>query len=353
MNTTAIPKRILIIQTAFIGDVILTLPLLQLCKRTFPNSEIDFIAIPAAKSILETHQDLNELILYDKKDSDRGIKPFRKMVRKLRGKNYDLALVPHRSLRSATLAFLSRASQRIGFHRSAGKYLLTDIVLYPSDGTHEINRNLHLLKPFQIDPTQKVYPKLSFSSEDEVVVKNWLKENSLDDRSKIITVAPGSVWNTKRWLPERFAEVIDSLAADGFSVILIGGPADVELANQILNLLKSPVANAVGKMSIRQSALLIKHSTVLLTNDSAPMHLAVSVGTRVAAIFGPTITDFGFYPYGEDDVVIETDNLSCRPCGSHGGNACPISTFDCMKKISPEKVLEQILILTSNTEVKR
>lgn len=353
MNTTAAVKRILIIQTAFIGDVILTLPLLQLSRKTFPNAEIDFIAIPAAKSILQTHEDVNELIIYDKRDSDRGIKQFHNMVKKLRGKQYDLALVPHRSLRSATLAFLSRATQRIGFHRSAGKFLLTDIIPYPADGTHEINRNLHLLKPFQIDPSKKVYPRLSFSDEDEAIVEKWLERNVPDNSKRVVTIAPGSVWNTKRWLPERFSEVADLLTDEGFKVVLIGGPADVELAGQIISLSRSPIANAVGEMSIRQSALLIKKSMLLLTNDSAPMHLAVSVGIRVVAIFGPTITGFGFYPYGEKDIVIETDGLSCRPCGNHGGNACPIKTFDCMKNITSETVANEVLSIIRDAEVSK
>jgi len=342
--------RILIVQTAFIGDVILTLPLLQEAKRCFPNSEIDFIAIPAARTLLETHDDLDELIIYDKRSSDRGIKSYMNLAKRLRKKRYDLALVPHRSLRSAVLVRLAVCKRSISFDRSAGRMLFTDTVSYPRSGVHEIDRNLRLLSPLNIEINNKVFPALYFNEEDEQAVNRWLSENEISPGESVVAIAPGSVWNTKRWLPERFAGVATALIERGHKVILIGGPADEQLGSKIVAGVKNKIHNAIGKCSLRQSALLIKYSRVLLTNDSAPMHLAVSVGTPVTAIFGPTITDFGFFPYGDNDVVVETEGLVCRPCGSHGGNTCPIKTFDCMKGITVDPVLAEVVAMLDETK---
>lgn len=336
-----IPRRVLILQTAFLGDVILTLPLLQLTKSLFPEAEVDFLAIPAAKNILETIPDIRRLIIYDKHGKDKGAANFFRQMKELRGNRYDLALVPHRSIRSAALIAGANIPIRIGFDRSAGRFLFTKIVPYPYNA-HEINRNLHLLAPFGIDVTKKVFPKLYFTAEDHQAIEKWLKDEDLTSSDKFIAIAPGSVWATKRWLPKYFAQTADSLAGNGYKIVLIGGPGDVELAETIAGLADSTIFNAVGRFNLRESALVIQYSRLLITNDSAPMHLSVSVGTPVLAIFGPTVPAFGFYPYGERDRVAEIETLACRPCGKHGGNKCPIGTFVCMKQLLPARILQDV-----------
>ncbi|MCK6623234.1 MAG: lipopolysaccharide heptosyltransferase II [Calditrichaceae bacterium] len=339
------PRRILILQTAFVGDVMLTLPLLQTVKKLFPNAALDFLAIPAARNILETHPDIHQLIIYDKRKRDKGIIPFFRLIRRLRENRYDLAIVPHRSIRSVALVWAARIPLRIGFDRSAGRFLLNRIIPYRT-GIHEINRNLHLLDPFGIAADEKVLPKLFFSDEDEQAVFEWMKRRQLNQLENLVALAPGSVWATKRWLPEYFARLAKMLKEAGFQIVLIGGEADVEVARQVEQAISSPVFNAVGKFTIRQSAFLIRQARLLVTNDSAPQHLAAAVGTPVVAIFGPTVPAFGFYPYGERDRVVEIGELPCRPCSIHGGQKCPISTFECMKKLTPERVFgeaQQIL----------
>jgi len=349
-----IPRRILILQTAFLGDVILTLPLLQMTKTLFPAAEVDFLAIPVAKNILETNPDIRHLIIYDKHGKDKGAANLFRQMKQLRENRYDLALVPHRSIRSAALISGANIPLRIGFDRSAGRFLFNKIVPYPYNA-HEINRNLHLLAPFGVDVTKKVFPKLYFTAEDHQAVENWLKDESLAPSEKLIAIAPGSVWATKRWLPEYFAQTADSLAGNGYKIILIGGPADAEVAEAIARLAGVKIYNAVGRFSLRESALLIQHSRLLITNDSAPMHLSVSVGTPVLAIFGPTVPGFGFYPYGERDRAAEIENLPCRPCGKHGGDKCPIGTFDCMKQLLPASILQeaQEILKKDNIQIDR
>lgn len=333
-------QRILILQSAFLGDVILTLPLLQTVKNCFPEAQVDFLAIPAAGNILETHRDITELIIYDKRGRDRGAGSFLRLMQRLRRKRYDLALVPHRSIRSALLTAGAGIPRRIGFDRSAGAFLFHQAIPYPA-GVHEINRNLHLLTPFGIDPRQKVFPRLYFDETDALALAEWRDANAIGANDSLLAMAPGSVWATKRWLPEEFARLADRLAGQ-HRVVLVGGPADSAVVAEIQKLATSKPLSAAGQLTPRQSALLIRNCRLLVSNDSAPMHLAVAVGTPVVAIFGATVPAFGFYPYGDRDRVVEITGLSCRPCGIHGGQQCPIGTFVCMKEIRAETVYEAV-----------
>lgn len=333
-------RRILILQSAFLGDVVLTLPLLQTVKTRFPEAEVDFLAIPAAENILETHPDITELIIYDKRGRDRGVGSFFRLMRRLRRKRYDLALVPHRSIRSALLTAGAGIPQRVGFDRSAGAFLFHRAIPYPA-GVHEINRNLHLLAPFGIDPQQKVLPRLYFDKADAAAIADWRRVNHIGENDSLIAMAPGSVWATKRWLPEEFARLADRLA-EQHRVVLVGGPADSTVIETLQKLASRKLLNAAGRFTPRQSALFIRDCHLLVSNDSAPMHLAVAVGTPVVAVFGATIPAFGFYPYGDRDRVVEISGLPCRPCGIHGGQECPIGTFECMKGIRAEVVLEEV-----------
>jgi heptosyltransferase-2 len=161
--------------------------------------------------------------------------------------------------------------------------------------------------------------------------------------ANMIALAPGSVWNTKRWPEEHFRALGRLLADEGYAVVLIGGPGDVGLCDRIAaGIPREMVLQAAGKCSLLQSAELIRRSRVLVSNDSAPMHIAVGVRTPVVGIFGATSPSFGFAPIGTDDIVVERDDLSCKPCSIHGGTRCPIGTFECMISLSPSLVAERV-----------
>ncbi len=342
------PKRILIVQTAFLGDVVLTLPVVQKIHEKYPNAKIDFIAIPAAQNLLSMCPQINQLWIYDKQGQAKGLAAFINYAKKLRKTHYQIAFVPHRSIRSAALVWLAKIPIRIGFDRSAGKWLFTNIIPYPT-GVHEINRNLHLLKSDGLDPAEKVFPQLHFSDADKQAVWHFFKKYHLNSGNKIITMAPGSVWATKRWLPKYFAKLADMLGKTGYQIVLVGAEPDNCIAREIITLSKNTLFNAVGKFSVSQSALVIQNSRLLITNDSAPMHLAVAVKTPIVAIFGPTVREFGFYPYGEFDQIAEVKNLNCRPCAKHGGAKCPIGTFACMKHLLPEHVFQKVRFVLNQT----
>jgi heptosyltransferase-2 len=161
-----------------------------------------------------------------------------------------------------------------------------------------------------------------------------------------VAVAPGSVWNTKRWPADRFADLVRRLNAARLPVVLVGGKDDVPLCDEIARAAGHPaVLNVAGRLSLLQSAELIRRCRLVVSNDSAPMHLAVAMRVPVVAIFGATVPSFGFSPAGPRDVVVETGGLSCRPCGIHGGKRCPVGTFECMLAIDTARVFDRVAAL--------
>lgn len=336
------PDRILILHTAFIGDIILALPLAQVLRRTHPEAEISFAATPAASEVIRNHPAVTEILPYDKKGEDRGAGGLLEMADRLRRRNFDLAIVPHRSLRSALIPWLAGIPRRIGFTTSAAPIFFTDRVPYHRDH-NEIGRDLDLLSPLGITPPDGELPHLYPNEEDGKIVQAMLDcraaQSSEFNPSRLIAVAPGSVWNTKRWPMESFRELCRSLTEDNLSVVLIGGQQDSDLCAEVAGAnANSRLLNAAGKLSLLQSAEMIRRCKVAVSNDSAPMHLAVGVGTPVVAIFGATIPGFGFAPAGPYDRVMGVEGLSCRPCGIHGGDVCPVGSFACMNEISPGEV---------------
>ncbi|HEY6951328.1 MAG TPA: lipopolysaccharide heptosyltransferase II [Bacteroidota bacterium] len=332
-------RKILVIQTAFLGDVILTLPLIQVLKKEFQEADIDVVATPQGSGLLANHPSIRQVLQYDKRGEDKGVRGFFRLSRLIKSGGYDLALLPHRSIRSALLALLAHIPVRIGFDKSAAQWMYSNVVGYKID-THEIERNLSLLEPLSVRIPGRELPTLHPGISDRAAVDRFLDENGIDQKRPLIAIAPGTVWNTKRWLKERFAEVARTLAEEGCGVVLVGGNADRSLCLDIKSLAKNNnVLNSAGDLTLLQSAELIRRSRLIVSNDSAPMHMGVAVHTPVIAIFGATVPAFGFAPYGSDDVVVETLGLTCRPCSIHGGAKCPIKTFDCMMNIEASRVL--------------
>jgi heptosyltransferase II len=337
--------KILVFHTAFIGDIILLLPMLQSLRRSFPDAIIHVVAVPLSAEVLKGHPAVDETIIYDKRGSDRGIRGFSHLVRRLKAMQYTIALIPHRSLRSALACWKAGIPRRIGFSRSAGRFLFTSVVRYDPD-LHEIFRNLSLPHPLDgfnaMDELPAIYP----SAADAARVDSLLEHRfgpGVGGQAKMVALAPGSVWATKRWPQESYARLASALADDGVAVVLIGGREDAYLCASIARIAggRGSVSTA-GDLSLLESAELIRRCAVLVTNDSAPLHLGVAVHTPVIALFGPTVPRFGFAPLGKNDLVLEQTDLACRPCSIHGGPRCPIRTFDCMRRTSPEVVLGRV-----------
>ena len=313
----------LVIQTAFLGDVVLTTPLLQrLAQRHGP---VDVLVTPAAAALLENHPAAREVLRYDKRDRDAGWRGFMRLARLLRSRRYERVYLPHRSLRSAALAWWSGAGERIGFSGAPAAWSYTSRV--PVAGTHETERLASLAGP---GPVPR--PSLGLTPDDRAAAKQWLEQTGIDQ--PFTAVAPGSVWATKRW--PGYAELVAILSGP---VVVIGGPEDAETGRAMAAANPGRIHSAAGSLSLRGSAALIEQARLLVTNDSAPLHLAGAVGTPVVAIFGPTVPAFGFGPLGETDRIVQHTELSCRPCSRHGPMVCPLGHHRCMREITVERVL--------------
>jgi heptosyltransferase-2 len=336
--------RIVVFQTAFPGDVVLTLPLAQALRRNLPGAFVGFVATPGGATLLKNHPAVSTVLVYDKRGADRGAAGMRRVARRLREGHFGVALVPHRSIRSALVVRLARIPRRVGFSTSAGKMFLSDVVPYDREA-REIDRNMSLLRPLGFLNEEASLPSLYPAGSDmatvDALVRSWQAHGGLSRRW--VTLAPGSVWATKRWPAAHFVGLARMLVDAGWALALIGGAEDRSLCDQIVAAVGGKHAlNAAGTLSLLQSAEFIRRSDALVSNDSAPMHLACAVRVPVVALFGPTVPGFGFAPLGPRDIVVERRGLSCRPCSIHGGTKCPIGTFECMIAVSPGEVFRAI-----------
>jgi heptosyltransferase-2 len=333
---TAHRSRCLVIQTAFLGDVVLTTPLLSaLAARHGP---VDVVTTPAAALLLSRHPAVSEVIHYDKHGSSRGFSGLRKLGTLLRSRGYERVYLPHRSIRSAALALWSGAGERVGFAGSPAALTYTRRITRAASG-HEVDRLLALAGPIYGD----VPPvSLGLTEEDRAAADAWLTAQGI---TRFVALAPGSIWGSKRW--PYYAELASALDA---RCVIVGGPEDRQLAQAIVHAAGAKAVSAAGSLSLRQSAALIQRAGCLVTNDSAPLHLATAVGTPIVALFGPTVPEFGFGPRRNGDVVLGHGHLPCRPCSTHGPRTCPLGHHRCLRELPVDLVLKAVLAVISAEE---
>jgi lipopolysaccharide heptosyltransferase II len=333
-------KKILVFQTAFLGDLVLSIPLIEGIHRVWPNALIDVIVKKGNESLLNDHPLINEVISYDKRGKARGLKGLAGIIRTVKSKSYDLVISPHRSFRTALINFISGIKTRVGYKDHPGTRLYTKRVFRDID-LHEVARNMSLLENLELtaELSRPELPKIEKYVQES---SDWI-DNNLPGKNHIITIAPGSVWATKRWPQEHWITLVGMLIDNSQSkIVIIGGPEDNALAEIIADSHPENVFSAAGKMSIYGSAELIRQSSLIISGDTAPLHLGVAVDTPVLAIFGPTVPEFGFGPTGDSDRIVGL-NIDCRPCAIHGTKRCPLQHHDCMKKLSPQMVFDVAL----------
>lgn len=325
---------VLVIQTAFLGDVVLTTPLLARLAAQF--GPVDVVTTPAAAELIETHPAVRRVIPYDKRGADRGIGGFRRLAERLAEARYARAYLPHRSWRSAALAVCAHIPERIGFADSPAAALYTERVPRPRGG-HESARILALGgRGFAGAPEPTV--SLALTDADRAAADAWLKERNIN--APFVAVAPGSIWGTKRW--PGYAELASRLEKP---IVVLGSAADSALADEVAAAGGGRAQSAAGALSLRESAAIIARAELLVTNDSAPLHLATGVGTPTVAVFGPTTPSQGFGPVGSSSRVIQQTGLWCRPCSPHGPATCPMGHHACMQGIGVERVLTAVTSL--------
>lgn len=335
-------KKILVVQTSFLGDVVLTTPLISEVRRRFPRAELAVLCTPAAKNLLEGNPNIDALLTDDKRGEGRGWRGLWRKAKELRDRGFTLALSPHKSFRTALLLFLAKIPCRIGFRQSAGWFLYHRCV-ERDPGRHDVERNLSVLKPLGIDPGD-CHRDLCVegSGAAREAVERLFRSLGIKKDGPIFGINPGSVWPTKRWSPQGYAELMRLLKEKhDATLLLFGGPEDCGIVEEIQRLCGHIGIDLAGKIALGELPAALERCDLLVTNDSGPMHVAVARGVPVAAIFCATTPSLGFYPYSARAVVIEKE-LPCRPCASHGGRRCPLGTEDCMRLIQATDVLRAV-----------
>lgn len=324
----------LVIQTAFLGDVILTTPLLSALADQF--GRVDVVTTPGAAALLESHPAVRQVIVHDKHRSERGVRGVFRLARRLRAEGYARAYLPHRSWRSGLAAQLAGIPERIGFQNAPARLTYTRTVARDPN-LHEVPRLLALAGAADRYPVS-----LGITLADDAGAAAWLDLAGVP--SHFVAIAPGSIWATKRW--GKFPAL--AAALDTF-VVTVGGPEDRALGDEVIAAARGGGVNAAGSLPLRVSAALLGRAAALVSNDSAPMHMAQAVGTPTVALFGPTVPAFGFAPRGPRDVIVEMDGLNCRPCSAHGPKVCPLGHHHCMTQLEVHRVLEALQPLLIST----
>jgi heptosyltransferase-2 len=327
-------KKILIIQTASIGDVILSTPLLENLHRTYPHAAIDMVIKKGSESLFASHPFLHKLYVWDK--SEYKLRNFYAILKEVRSERYDLVVNVQRFFLTGILTAFSRATQKVGFNKNPLSLFFSRRVKHKikAGDAHETERNISLIKHLVEDPNNK--PRLYPSAHDDALSSQYKSH-------KYICVAPASLWFTKQYPAGKWVDFIKKLP-DELYVYFLGSSSDRDLCAEIIReSAHNNSLNLSGKLKLLETTSLMRDATMNFVNDSAPMHLASSVNARLTVVYCSTVLSFGFGPLSEDSTIVETDEiLKCRPCGLHGKKACPEKHFDCANTIKTEHLLNRL-----------
>jgi heptosyltransferase-2 len=326
-------QKILIIQTAFIGDVVLATALAEKLHQFHPGAQIDFLVRKGNESLLTGHPFLNEVLVWDKKK--RKFIGLWQLMKQIRKRKYDLVVNVQRFFASGFLTAFSGAGIKAGFDKNPMSFLFTrrakHIIGDKKHPLHEVDRN-QLLISVETDGNA-ARPRLYPSPADYESIKPL-------QQHPYIVIAPGSVWFTKQYPEKKWMDFINKLPSS-INVFLIGGASDMELCRRIQSGCPGrQVHNLCGQYSFLQSAALQQGALMNYVNDSAPLHFTSAMNAPVTAVFCSTIPLFGYGPLSENHHIVESEHpLSCRPCGLHGQSHCPKGHFNCANLIADEQLL--------------
>lgn len=312
-------KKILIIQTAFIGDVILATPIIEKLAGFYPEAKIDFLLRRGNEGLLKGHPKLNDVFIWKKKVNK--ITNLFKVILLVRSKEYDCIINVQRYFSSGLITAFSGAKVKVGFSRNPLSLFFTKKIGHRLLGQHETGRNLALVK--DLTDGKYVAPKLYPLKSDYAGINKY-------QGLPYLCFAPNSVWLTKEFPAIKWVEII--LAQDDQWIIyLLGGPGDYEACEEIREMTgRNNVVNLCGKLNFLESVALMETAKMNYTNDSAPLHMASAMNAPCNAVFCSTIPSFGFGPLGRGSKIVETrEKLSCRPCGVHGRKKCPLNHLNC------------------------
>lgn len=326
-------EKILVIQTASIGDVILVTSLLEKLHHKFPDSQIDLLLKSPNQQLFIQHPFINNLWIWQK--DDKKYLRLWDLCDRIRKEKYDVVFCIQRFFSSGLVTLYSGAKKRIGFKKNPLSIFFTHRVEHKIEqGIHEVDRNISLLEGYwcKTAPRPTLYP-----------TKQDYAKTSLYKQGNYYTLSPSSLWKTKTLEPEKWIELTNHIPQDS-TLYLLGSKQDYELCQYIKKHSQhTNTFNLSGELTLLQSAALMRDAKMNFTNDSAPLHLCTSVNAPVTAVFCSTTTDFGFTPLSDDSLVVEVQpQPKCKPCGLHGAKQCKLGTFECSKNIDINKLIERI-----------
>lgn len=322
-------NKILVIQTAFIGDVILSTGLIEKLHQSYPNAKIHFLVRQGNEILFEKHPFLERVWSW-KKNENKYLNLW-KILKGIRQERFDWVINVQRFANAGMLTAFSGAQIKTGFSKNPFAFLFTEKIKHEiSNGLHEVERNHQLIQKHTDQYFKK--PRLYPSAHHFEKVKDFKNK-------PYICIAPASVWFTKQYPIEGWVDFLQKLNFSG-RILMIGAPSDFDLCQKIIHQSGRPkVENLCGQLNLLASAALMKDATMNYVNDSAPMHLASAVDAKTCAIFCSTIPDFGFGPLSEESSTVQIETpLPCRPCGLHGKKGCPEGHFKCGKDIQTHQL---------------
>ncbi|MCD4696438.1 MAG: glycosyltransferase family 9 protein [Bacteroidales bacterium] len=327
-------NKILIIQTASIGDVILATPLIEKLHDFYPFAKIDFFLKKGNESLFTSHPFLHRTHVWDK--SSNKYKNFQSVLHIVRDQKYDLVINIQRFLSSGIFTVFSGAKTKVGFNKNPLSLFFTKRIKHKikKGDMHEVDRNLELIRDFT---NKKKYPVKLYPTKRDYAKMSQYKT------TRYITISPASLWFTKQFPTEKWLEFLTGIDK-ALQVYFLGSKGDYQLSEDIIRQSGHSLSlNLCGKLSFLESAALMRDAAMNFTNDSAPMHLASSVNANTTAVFCSTVAGFGFGPLSENSNIVEINYpLDCRPCGLHGFNKCPKGHFKCAFDIDVKELINSL-----------
>ena len=322
--------KILLVQLSFLGDTILSTPVIAGLKQIYPESTISMLTTPISSDLVKDDPFVDEVIIYDKRKKDKGLLKLIQKSHQIRTKKFDMVYSLHRSHRTSTLLYLSGIPKRIGFKDGKMSFLYTDQREKKFED-HAAIRNLSLL--FNDLKEDNFNKNLRLFEPEVQTISNQIKDLPKD----FIVMAPGSAWKTKQWHWQGYLKVAEYYIKLGKSIILIGGKEDSEICKKIKD--KADITDFSGSITISDTMYIMKNAKLLICNDSMSLHMASAFKIPTVTIFCATSPEFGFGPWQNKNArVVEDKTLECKPCRRHGSNKCPNGTEACMK-IPAEKII--------------
>jgi len=318
-------NRILIIRLSSLGDILLTTPFIRSLKSILPKLSIDVLVREEYSETLKLNNYLDNLYYYHK---DERLN--KNLVESLKLNNYDFVIDLQNNLRSRKITKVLNKNVSRFYKHSFDKFLL-------------VNFKINRLKSAGNIPIRyaKTIDGLTLDNKSIDLFTDKFPDKRIAGKNNLIGFCPGARHYTKRWLKEYFIELGNKLAKEGFSILLFGGKSDRELCKEISGKINGAI-DLSNDNDLLQTAADMKLCKVIVCNDSGLMHVASSTDAKVVSIFGSTVKEFGFAPYKCDNLILENNLLTCRPCSHIGRTSCPKKHFECMKSIKPESVFDKI-----------